>query len=213
MREVHGVSPSRIAAVFNPLDVARWAPVDRAAARAEVGLPPHARVVAWHDRVEVGSKGVDVLVEAWRRLRAARPELDTWLALTGTGPDAPELRRLLVDASPDRVRWTERYVLDRGAIRRFLGAADIYAFPSRREGFPVAPVEAMASSLPVVAAAAPGVAHIFAGGTADGGLVVPTGDAPAFADALITLVDDDEQARQLGRRGGRGSRTRSRWRL
>jgi len=67
----------------------------------------------------------------------------------------------------------------------------VYAFPSRHEGFPVAPVEALALGLPVVAAAAPGISEILAGGERSGGVVVPVGDAVALASALTRLVHDE----------------------
>jgi glycosyltransferase involved in cell wall biosynthesis len=90
--------------------------------------------------------------------------------------------------------------LDRALIRQYLSAADVYVFPSRREGFPVAPLEAMACGLPVVAAAAPGIADIFDDGEDCGGLVVPTGDSASLAKSLGRLLDDDAAARLLGHR-------------
>jgi glycosyltransferase involved in cell wall biosynthesis len=90
--------------------------------------------------------------------------------------------------------------LDRVQIRQYLSAADVYVFPSRREGFPVAPLEAMACGLPTVAASAPGIADIFDEGEKSGGLVVPVGDVTSLARNLGLLLDDDEAARILGMR-------------
>jgi starch synthase len=90
--------------------------------------------------------------------------------------------------------------LDRAEMRQYLSAADVYVFPSRHEGFPVAPLEAMACGLPIVAASAPGVADIFHQGEESGGLVVPTGDATLLARHLGRLLDDDVAARILGSR-------------
>jgi starch synthase len=77
-------------------------------------------------------------------------------------------------------------------MKRYLCAADVYIMPSRHEGFPVAPLEAMACGLPVVAAAAPGVSDIFEEGEQSGGIVVPLDDAPALAQALSRLLDDEQ---------------------
>jgi starch synthase len=101
------------------------------------------------------------------------------------------------------VLWVDRFVRDQSAVRRYLSSADVYAFPSRHEGFPVAPIEAMACGLPVVAADAPGVADILEGGEDAGGLVVPRGDAAAFALALGRVLDDMAWRHELGRRGRR----------
>jgi glycosyltransferase involved in cell wall biosynthesis len=96
------------------------------------------------------------------------------------------------------IRWIQDYVLDRVQIRQYLSAADVYVFPSRHEGFPVAPLEAMACGLPIVAASAPGVADIFDEGEKAGGLVVPVGDVASLSKNLGFLLDDNETARLLG---------------
>ena len=89
---------------------------------------------------------------------------------------------------------------DRAVVRRHLAAADVYAFTSRREGFPVAPVEAMACALPVVAVEVQGIGDILEGGEAAGGVVVPQGDAAAVAAQLGRVLDDPALAASLGRR-------------
>lgn len=201
LRERYGVAAERIRPVFNPLDASRWEPGPRRQARGELGLAPEADIVCWHGRVEIDTKGLDVLVEAWDRVTSARPGRTLLLLLVGTGRDAPALAERL--AGRDDVRWRNEYVLDKAELGRHLSAADLYAFPSRHEGFPVAPVEAMACGLPVVAAAAHGVEDILEGGEQAGGIVVPTGDVAAFSTALGALLDDPLRREELGRRARR----------
>ena len=197
LRRHYGVPAGKIARIFNPLDLRIWPPVDRAEARSVLGIPREARVVAWHGRIDLHRKGLDVLAAAWAEVRRAQPGRDLRLLLLGTGRDAPALHGLF-DGDPS-VCWRDEYVNDREVIRRHLAAADVYAFPSRHEGFPVAPVEALACGLPVVAADAPGVADILGAGEDAVGTIVPVGDAGAFARALGALLDD----RDLGVRARR----------
>jgi starch synthase len=98
------------------------------------------------------------------------------------------------------VIWLDEFVNDRTVIQRYLSAADVYTLASRQEGFPVAPIEAMACGLPVVAADAPGVPDILEGGEVSGGIVVPREDATALALALGRVLDDEAWARELGKR-------------
>lgn len=200
IRQRYDVRPARVAQIFNPLDLTRWPIGDRAEARTLLGLPQDARVAAWHGRVELWRKGLDVLVEAWARTCAERPDEDLRLLLVGTGADAQELRHLLHRAGVRGVDWLDSYVVDRSLLRPHLDAADVYVFPSRHEGFAVAPVEAMACGLPLVAADAPGVRELVPREAADGAIVVPAGDASALAGALGALLDDPARCRELGAR-------------
>jgi glycosyltransferase involved in cell wall biosynthesis len=200
---VYGVDEARIARIFNPLDLSEWQPEVRSEARRALEVPEGTRVAIWHGRVDIRRKGLDVLLEAWRRVCAERPASDLLLILVGSGVDANALAADIERTHVTKVRWIRDYVLDKARIRRFLSAADVYVLPSRHEGFPVAPLEAMACGLPVVAASAPGVPDILAEGEASGGIMVPTGDVLALAKAVGRLLDDVGMARDLGARARR----------
>ena len=196
VRERYGVPDAKIARIVNPLDFEAWAHPDRDAARSALGVPAAAEVAAWHGRVDLHRKGLDVLLDAWGRVIEARPSRDLQLRLVGTGPSAGELRARIADG-PAGVSWRDEYVLDRSELYQHLASADVYVLPSRHEGFPVALVEALAAGLPAVAADAPGVRDVF--GTPPAGLVVPTEDAQALADGLGRLLDDQDLRSRLGR--------------
>lgn len=201
VRALYGLPQTKIARIFNPLDVRDWSAAsteERASARVTVGIPAGARVAVWHGRVDYRRKGLDVLLDAWQRVYSERAGRELRLLLVGTGNDAPELRARLGETNPSGVIWIDKYLNDRALIRRYLHAADVYAFPSRHEGFPVAPLEAMACGLPLVAADAQGIPDILEDGETSGGLVVAREDAGAFASALGRLLDDDALAGRLG---------------
>jgi starch synthase len=200
VRSRYGVPAAKLAHIPNPVDVAAWQAVDRGQARARLGIPAEARVVGWHGRVELRRKGLDVLLEAWKSICQARPGAPLLLLLVGTGRDADELRRRLAASPYQNILWVDRFVHDRNLLRQHLSAVDVYAFPSRQEGFAVATLEAMACGLPVVAADAPGVPDLLEEGERSGGIVVPRGDAGALAGALGPLLDDVARSRSLGAR-------------
>jgi glycosyltransferase involved in cell wall biosynthesis len=203
LRRQYGVRAERIARVFNPLDLADWPrPTDdeRAAARSALDIPSGASVVAWHGRVDFRRKGLDLLLAAWGEVTRRRAGRDLRLLLVGTGNDERELREAVARLKPPGLVRVDEFVQSRARLRGLLLAADLYAFPSRREGFPVAPVEALAAGLPVVAADAPGVADILGGGEESGGVVVSRDDMPALAAALGRLLDDEGLRRALAAR-------------
>ena len=203
VRKVYGVTPERIAWIPNALDVRRWAPEDRSAARAALRLPPHAFILVWHGRVEVYSKGLDVLVEAWRAVCEAMQDRPPLLLLVGSAQDNEAFGRSLAKLPTRSVRWDDRFVLDRDLVRLNLSAADAAVRPSRNEGFSLALVEAMACGLPIVAADASGVVDALGDGV---GIIVPRDDASALAKGIMRLMDDEPLRRALGERARRRSR-------
>jgi glycosyltransferase involved in cell wall biosynthesis len=199
VRRAHAASSDQVHVVANPLDVPP--PVcsdERGRARENLGLSVDGTVVVWHGRVDIFTKGLDILLAAWKRCCDERPDADLALLMIGTGPGAPELHRRIAEEHVERLQWRDEFVLDRAVVRRYLAAADVFAFPSRHEGFAVAPMEAMAAGLPVVAADASGVAELLSEGA---GIVVPLDDPEAFASALGCLIDDPRMARETGARG------------
>lgn len=189
--------------VPNPIDPSLWEPLDRKASRRALSLPDDAVVIAWHGRVVVERKGLDVLVEAWRRLNDNPSIPKVHLALMGDGGGAAHLSKLIEGIAAPNVSWLRGYRTAHVDRHRFLSAADVYVLPSRIEGMPVAPLEAMAVGLPVVATSADGVSDIFPGGMADGGLIVPVEDPERLAHALFRMVRDPELRRRVGAAGRR----------
>lgn len=202
VRAEYGTPMASIAQIFNAVEPSAFEQRPRADARADaraaLGLSAFARVVVWHGRVERDVKGLDVLMDAWGIVCRARPEADLRLLLVGTGRDAAWLRERLTSPDVRSATWRDEFVTDRAVLQRYLAAGDVYAFPSRHEGFAVAPLEAMACGLAIVAADASGIPDLIGGGDASGGIVVPRGDPDRFADALGRLLDDSALARTMG---------------
>ena len=186
-----------VADIPNPLDCDEWRPVDRAQARAELGLAADAFIVVNHGRTDIGRKGLDILVAAWTQFAARRPDAQAYLI--GSGQDHAAFAQLLRQRAPDRLTWISSYVTDRPRMRQWLSAADAYLITSRTEGMPVAPLEAMACGLPVVSSDAHGLPDIFAAGEEHGGIVTAREDVGAIVTALERLACDPDLRSRLGR--------------
>jgi len=191
VRAAYGVPAQKLAHVVNPVDAGLWRPADGAAIRRELDIPESTLVVTWHGQMQLRRKGLDVLLDAWQLLGEAR---DAHLVLVGAGEDAGEIARRAQGAR--RVHLVQEWVQDRERMRAILSSADVYVFPSRHEGLPVAPLEAMACGLPVVGADASGVADV----VGDTGIVVPREDVDALALGLGELLDDADRRADLGRK-------------
>jgi glycosyltransferase involved in cell wall biosynthesis len=84
-------------------------------------------------------------------------------------------------------------------LRQHLRAADIFVLPSRSEGFSNAIIEAMASSLPVVATDVGGNAEAVKDGIT--GFLVAPEDLGALSAAILRLLADPFQAKAMGAAG------------
>jgi phosphatidylinositol alpha-1,6-mannosyltransferase len=177
---------------------------EKRAARARLGLPAHAPVVAGVSRL-VPRKGMDVLIEAANRLAPSYPELV--VAIGGEGRERHHIEELAAKSLVD-VRVLGRVSDDDRAA--LLGAADVFAMACRnrwagleQEGFGIVFLEAAAYGLPQVAGDSGGASEAVLDGVT--GLVVDDPSDPgAVAEAIRTLLADPT----LRRRMGRAARTR-----
>jgi glycosyltransferase involved in cell wall biosynthesis len=137
-------------------------------------------------------KGFDLLIEAFARIAASHPQWS--LTILGDGPERLRLDALVASARlQDRVSMPGRT----SEPWRHLAAAHAFALSSRREGFPNALLEAMASGLPVVAFDCPsGPAEIIEHGR--NGLLVEAGDVSRLAAALDRIMSSPEERARIG---------------
>jgi glycosyltransferase involved in cell wall biosynthesis len=121
-------------------------PERRARIRGELNLPDDARVLfvaARHER----QKGIDIALQAMPMILDVIP--DARLLVAGReGNDSPRIRALVTDLRLDEA---VTFLGVREDIGGLLCAADVFASPSRWEGFPGAVLEAMAIGTPVIA--------------------------------------------------------------
>jgi glycosyltransferase involved in cell wall biosynthesis len=138
-------------------------------------------------------KGVDVLIEAARLLRAQGR--DFTVSIVGDGPLYYEYLAEAHAADLDGVVDFVGHLPDPAAVMDFLDHRDVYVLPSLSEGLPRALVEAMARGLPCVSTAVGGIPEVL-----DDEWLVPAGDAAALAEALGRAIDDPVAAARAGAR-------------
>jgi glycosyltransferase involved in cell wall biosynthesis len=151
-----------------------------AVVRAELDLDEDLFVAVLAARLEP-LKQADVFVDAV--VRAHRVDDRIRGLVIGSGSEFPRIEALAGDTS-----GIVRTLGERMDIVDLLAMADVVGLTSKSEALPMVVLEAMALRRPVVATAVGGVPDALADGVA--GLLVPPGDAAAFADALVGLAHD-----------------------
>ncbi len=166
--------------------------------RAELGLPPHSRIVLMLGVYEP-RKGHAFAIGVMESVVRHCP--DAWLMACGDDSDAEmQAVQAVRDASPARTHvLLQRHRHD---LPNLLAQVDLLIMPSQaQESFGYAVVEAMACGLPVVASDIGGLPEVVADGLT--GRVVRHDDAETFASHVIALLRDPELARRMGEAGRR----------
>ncbi|MGD0482249.1 MAG: glycosyltransferase family 4 protein [Terracidiphilus sp.] len=188
--EVDRIDAARVHTIYNGLNLADWDAASRPAKNPGEFL---VTTVGNIRRV----KGHDVFIRAAAPIVQQFPKVSFSIAGDVLEPAYfAELQTLVRDLDlVNHVRF------DGGVtnLRQHLAAADIFVLPSRSEGFSSAIIEAMASSLPVVATDVGGNAEAVNDGVT--GFVVPPEDPGALSAAILRLLSDPFEAKAMGAAG------------
>jgi len=143
-------------------------------------------------------KGVDLLIEAFKRVCSGFPE---WkLKILGWFPDPSELNRA-VDGHP---RIEIHPPVARAEVATHIGRCGIFVLPSRTEAMGRVLLEAMACGKPRIGANVGGIPTVIEDGV--DGLLFRSGDIDQLAQRLSELMADPGLRRRLGKQGATRAR-------
>jgi GalNAc-alpha-(1->4)-GalNAc-alpha-(1->3)-diNAcBac-PP-undecaprenol alpha-1,4-N-acetyl-D-galactosaminyltransferase len=139
-------------------------------------------------------KGFDLLIDALARMA---PRNDTWrVEIAGEGPQRESLQQQIDRHGLGRRVQLVGWVDDPA---RFLSRAALFIMASRYEGFPVSLLEAMACGVPAISFDCDSGPRAIIRPEVDG-LLIPTGDVLALAQAIERLLSDPVTRHALGER-------------
>ena len=199
-----GLPAERILLVPNGIAIARFAPAspdERLALRARLSLPADRPVIVFVGFFSA-DKQPQVLFDAWLGLQQSSTT-DAMLIFVGATRSAyfevddgigPSMERAAAAAGvADRLR----FIGLTHDVASYLRASDLFVLPSRREGLPVALLEAMSCGLPCIASRLPGSTEaIIEHGV--NGLLTPPGDVVELSRAVAQVLADPVLQHRLG---------------
>jgi len=198
VRTDQGVLPQRLRVLPWALDPQFEALV---AGATKTGLPenfPKGRVILTVGRWLTSEryKGMDTLITALPKLLTRWPELQ--LAAVGEGDDRDWLQDLAEENGVSRhVHFLSG--LSYAQLAACYATCELFALPSRGEGFGLVYLEAMACGKPVIGGAHGGAPEVIEDGVS--GYLVQHGDAVQLATSIETLLTNPVIGEEMGRRG------------
>jgi glycosyltransferase involved in cell wall biosynthesis len=180
--------------IYNGVDVSRFNPDPdvRTQHRAELGFEEADYVLLSVAALEE-RKGIQRVIDALPQVLATHPK--TKYIVVGEGPYRSTLEAKIANLGLDAV---VKLAGERADIFPYYNGADVFLLLSSGEALPIAPLEAMAMQLPVIAAQQPPFDELLA---PEYGVMVNEQDARRVASAINGLLGDDARRHAMGEQG------------
>jgi glycosyltransferase involved in cell wall biosynthesis len=188
-----GFSPEKIVKIYNGIDLRTFSNAGEGTLRSELQVPRETKLVGMIAHLHE-TKGYEFFIQAARKVVDSMPHVQ--FVAVGELNDRiwKELSTLINKLNlKDHVHFLGM----RGDIPEILSDLDLFVLSSLSEGFPLAVLEAMAASKPVVVTRSGGPEELVDDGRT--GFLVPPSDPQALAEKICELLSDPGKAAALGR--------------
>ena len=207
MVKLYGADPDPITVIPPGVDTDLFKPMDKAEARAALGIPVDQELVLFVGRIEP-LKGIDTLIEAMALAFKDNTDLESHTRLAIIGGDVSDDPAMMT-AEMNRLHdlraglGIENLVTflgkqDQTSLPLYYNAAEALVVPSHYESFGMVAVEALACGTPVIASDVGGLSYIVEDGVT--GFLVPDQQPAILADRLRFLLQVEPLRRAFGRR-------------
>ncbi|HPI88314.1 MAG TPA: glycosyltransferase family 4 protein [Spirochaetota bacterium] len=159
----------------------------------KMGLSAYDKIVTLVGRLE-DQKGHRFLIEALPLIRKHCPEIK--VLFIGEGALRDELMNIAEKNKVDDCIFFLGFIDD---VREILLISDVVILPSLFEGLPLTLIEASAMAVPIVASKIDGIPDIVQHG--ETGLLFEPGNVDDMINKLMTILDDKDRAREMGKNG------------
>lgn len=186
--------PNKLTTVTNGIDIASFGK-DRKKARERYNISPTDKVIGIVARLGK-EKDHATLLQSFSNLHKTDPNI--LLLIVGDGEERDNLQMICHELEiAERVK----FVGASSDIPNLLAAMDVFVLSSRAEGLPLAMLEAMAASLPVVVTRVGAIPEVI--GNDNAGLLTIPGNASDIANKLRQVISNPDLAKKIATRGNR----------
>jgi UDP-glucose:(heptosyl)LPS alpha-1,3-glucosyltransferase len=200
-RREYATLPGQWQVVHPGVEVARFSTPDRAACRTDIrglyGIGATDMLLLFVG-MNFEVKGLDTIIAALAKARAARPEANIRLLVVGRG-DENKYRKMAQSLGiADAVAFAGTQI---DGLERYYRAADIFIMLSKFDTFGMVVLEAMAAGLPVIVSPNVGAKDLVEEGI--NGFILPAHQDADTASNRIAMLSDTAQREAMGTAAGR----------
>jgi len=181
---INGIDTARFSTTFYSFE-------QKEGLKSEIGIPSNAFIFCFVGRL-VKDKGMNELVQAFIEIN--KTYLDAQLLLVG--PFERKLYPLLPETEKEIQNHSSIIAVgEQLDVRPYLAISDVFVFPSYREGFPNAVMEAGAMELPCIVTDINGCNEIIEEGV--NGLIIPPKNKEQLQEKMQLLLEDSKLRNRL----------------
>jgi glycosyltransferase involved in cell wall biosynthesis len=174
-------------------------PLDRRAARRDLGLEPEEEVALFFGYIRE-YKGLDILLGAWPEVKEARPRAR--LVVAGDAGRLKPERRNELESWATRVGALHRFdYIPFSDVARYFAAADVVVMPYRHISQSGVLYLALSLGVPVVASRVGGLSEVLSDD--ESALLVPPESPSELAEAIVRVLGDPDLGKRLSAAGRR----------
>ena len=180
--------------INNGIDIEKFnIPVDKNKKRKEFGFKDNDFIIGLFGRF-VPAKAHEILLQSLKNIIKAHPQVKVLFA--GSGPAEDIIKKLAADLG---LAKHIAFAGFRSDIPELYQILDLFVLPSRREGFPITILEAMASGIPAIVTDVGGNKDIISDGI-DGFIIRPN-NTEELTEKINFLIDNPETAERFAQTG------------
>jgi glycosyltransferase involved in cell wall biosynthesis len=141
------------------------------------------------------SKGISILISAWKTVQSRLPGSKLVL-VGGNVPEKLQSFQALIDSMNLTMSVKMTGFVSEDEKDDLIRKSKVFVLPSAREGFGLAPLEAMSLGVPCILSDLPALREVYDGVA----LFVPYGESGVLADAIVELLQDEGKRIELSKK-------------